>query len=451
MQYVCPPGSHLQGIGEEKGKVGAVLHYDAIFIGLVGGALIRLIVNQKLCLRRNLTFTFRFYMITKIAVRQQDVKNKQQSYKITIIHPSVGVNWSGGSEIFAIEMTRNLAAFFDVELLSGAKCGEYSRIAGGIPRAYTYNFINQPLIKNILYRFANHPDIIIEHLTNFFPCVIHCLTNSTDLIFPCNDYGGLAIAAVVRAIKGIPILYTEHNNLLAEGKCLKRNLCFSPDHLVVSNHKTAAFVRNIKSTQTVSIIPNGVDLQQFTPEGTKIDFGLKKPVVLCVASLNRNNHKRVDLVINAVSCLPQASLLLCGDGLDKEYFQTRGDKLLGSNRFKICMFPFQRMPEVYRSADIFTLASINEPFGFAYIEAMASGLPIVTTNDEMRRYIIGNSGILCDVTNSQIYADALTKVLQENWQKKSLNNAFRFSWDNIALKYRDVILETIKRKQEQAG
>ncbi|MEM7714188.1 MAG: glycosyltransferase [Cyanobacteria bacterium P01_A01_bin.68] len=387
-------------------------------------------------------------MISKKAVRQQDVKNKKHPYKITIIHPSAGVNWSGGSEIFAIEMARHLAAFFDVELLSGAECGEYSRIAGGIPRTYTYDFIKQPLIKCLLHPFTNHPEILIEHLTNFLPCVTNCLLNSADLIFPCNDYGGLAIAATVRAIKGTPILYTEHNGLLAQGKCLTRNLYFSPDSLVVLDEKTAAFARNIKPMQQVSIIPNGVDLEQFTPQGSKIDFGLTKPVVLCVASLNRNNHKRVDLAINAVSRLPQASFLLCGDGPDKDYFKAQCDKLLGSNRFKICSFPFQRMPEVYRSADVFTLPSINEPFGFAYIEAMASGLPVVATDDKIRRHIVGDSGILCDVTNPEIYAEALGKVLKKNYQQKSINNAFRFSWDVIALKYRDMILETIKISNE---
>ncbi|MBV6625062.1 MAG: glycosyltransferase [Rivularia sp. (in: Bacteria)] len=372
-------------------------------------------------------------------------KHKKDSDKITIIHPSAGVNWSGGSEIFAIEIARRLSTYFEVELLSGAECGDFSRISGGIPRAYTYDLINQPLVKNLVHRFANHPEIVIEHLTNFLPCFIHCLTNSTDLIFPCNDYGGLAVAAAVRAIKNTPIIYTEHNSLLAQGKCLRRNLRFSPDHLIVHNHKTAAFARNIKTNQQVSIIPNGVDLEKFTAQGSKIDFGLNTPVVLCVASLNRNNHKRVDLAINAVSHLPQASLVLCGDGPDKDYFQSQGDKLLGSNRFKICTFPFEKMPEVYRSADVFTLPSINEPFGFAYIEAMACGLPVVATNDEMRRYIIGSCGILCDVNNPQIYARSLSQVLQGESLLHPRKNAFRFSWDTVALKYRDVILNTIKK------
>jgi len=385
-------------------------------------------------------------MISKRSVWQQGVNNKKHSYKITIIHPSAGVSWSGGSEIFAIEISRRLSTYFNVELLSGAKCGEFSRLCGGMPRTYTYDFINQPFIKNLVHRFANHPEIIIEHLTNFFPCVTRCLINTADLIFPCNDYGGLAIAATVRAIKGTPILYTEHNGLLAKGKCLKRNLGFSPDNLVVFDEKTAAFARNIKPTQQLNIIPNGVDLEKFTPEGSKMDFGLNKPIVLCVASLNLNNHKRVDLAIKAVSRLAEASLLLCGDGLDKNYFQAQGDKLLGSNRFKICSFPFEIMPQVYRTADVFTLPSINEPFSLAYMEAMASGLPVVTTDDEIRRNLVGDSGILCDVTNPEIYANALVKLLKENWQQKAINNAVRFSWNSIALRYRDVILQTIESR-----
>lgn len=380
----------------------------------------------------------------------EESQTKRKPYKITIIHPSAGVNWSGGSEIFAIEMTRRLSAYFDVELLSGAECGEFSRETGGVSRAYTYDFINRALTKKIVNRFANHPEIVIEHLTNFLPCVTRCLTNSADLIFPCNDYGGLAIAAAVRAIKGTPILYTEHNGLLAQGKCLKRNLHFSPDRLIVFDKKTAAFARNIKPTQQINIIPNGVDLKRFTSQGTKMNFGLTTPVALCVASLNRNNHKRVDLAIKAISRLSQVSLLLCGDGPDRDYFQKQGDKLLGSNRFKICTFPFEKMPEVYRSVDIFTLPSINEPFSLAYMEAMASGLPVVTTDDEMRRYIVGDSGILCDVTNTEKYADALFQVLKVkiNLQQKAVNNVLRFSWDTIAVKYRDAILETIKTKQK---
>jgi len=214
-------------------------------------------------------------------------------------------------------------------------------------------------------------------------------------------------------------------------------LRFHPNQLVVFSEAMAAFVRSVQPQQNVSIIPNGVDINRFTPVGKHIDFCLPKPIVLCVASLKRHSHKRIRLAMEAVARLPQASLLLCGDGIDRDYFQAKGDELLGKERFKIQSFPYEQMPAVYRSADVFTLPSIDEPFGMAYVEAMASGLPVVATDDEMRRQIVGNAGSLCDVKNPDIYAAAMGEILTQDWQVRARQNALRFSWENIALRYRD--------------
>jgi glycosyltransferase involved in cell wall biosynthesis len=218
--------------------------------------------------------------------------------------------------------------------------------------------------------------------------------------------------------------------------------------VVVFHETVAAFVRTLQPKQAVSVIPNGVDIDRFTPEGACIDLGLTRPIVLCVASVYRNTHKRIELAMQAVARLPKASLIVCGDGPDRAYFQALGDKLLGSERFALRSFPFERMPEVYRSADVFTLPSIGEPFGLAYLEAMASGLPVVATDDQMRRYIIGSSGILCDVTDPVTYANAIAEVLNGTWRARSRQNALRFNWDALALCYRDVILETIEHSQK---
>jgi glycosyltransferase involved in cell wall biosynthesis len=372
----------------------------------------------------------------------------KQPYRIVMVHPSAGVNWSGGSEIFAIELVRHLNSYFEVELLSGAACGDFSYPAGGIPRVDAYKLVRHPLLAPLFHRFASHPEILIEHLSNFLPCAIHCLTHSTDLIFPCNDYGGLAMAAVVRAIKGTPILFTEHVGLMGGGVSLTRNLRFQPDRLVVFSESTAAFAHNLRPSQPVSIIPNGVDVHRFTPDGDRLDLNLPKPVVLCVASLKRNSHKRIELAMQALARLPKASLLLCGDGLDRDYFQALGEKLLGRERFAIKSVPYQQMPLIYRSADAFTLPSIDEPFGLAYLEAMASGLPIVATDDQMRRYIVGNGGVLCDVTNLDSYANALSMVLEGDWQARARETALGFSWDAIARRYRDVIIKTINQAKK---
>ncbi len=372
----------------------------------------------------------------------------QRSYRVVLVHPSAGINWSGGSEIFAIELASRLSTYFDVELLAGDRCSQFYYPAGGIGRTKARQILNNLAIASLLKHFFTHSDIAIEHLTSFLPCAFRLLTHPADLIFPCNDYGGLAMAAFVRTLIGTPMIYTEHTGLLAQGRLLARNLRFRPDHLVVFSEAMANFARTLRPSQPTTIIPNGVDTNRFTPQGEDIDLGLNKPLVLCVASLNRHNHKRVELAIQAVALLPKVSLLICGDGIDRAYFQSLGDRLLGSDRFAIEIFPSHQMPKVYRSVNAFTLPSINEPCALSYLEAMASGLPIVTTDDEMRRYMVGDAGILCDVTDIENYAAAINKVLSGDWLQKAIINASRFSWDTIALSYRNVILQTIMQSDK---
>lgn len=371
-------------------------------------------------------------------------------YRVVLVHPSAGLNWSGGSEIFAIELSRRLSAYFDVELISGDVCTPDCYPISTIDRIKAKSFVSHPLVAPLLRPIATHPEVAIEYFTSFFPSAMRLLKSPADLIFPCNDYGGLAMAASIRKLQGTPILFTEHLGLIANGSLLKRNLRFRPDRLVVFSEEIATFARNIQPTQPISIIPNGVSLDRFTP-GSGRDFGLRGTIVLCVASLKRGSYKRIELAIEAVSRLPQASLLLCGDGSDRAYFESLGNKVLGAERFALCSVTYEQMPEIYRSADVFTLPSLAEPFGLSYIEAMATGLPVVAPDDSMRRYIVGDAGIFCDVTNVDDYAKAIELAIDSDWGDRPRQNASRFSWDAIAVRYRDLILETIAQSAKKSA
>lgn len=377
------------------------------------------------------------------------VNQAKLPHRVVLVHPSVGLNWSGGSEIFALELSRRLSNYFEVELLSGEVCHPSCYPIKTITRTQAKPVVNHPLVAPLLRPFTTHPEVAIEYFSSFFPSAKRLLQSPADLIFPCNDYGGLAMAAFIRALQGTPILFTEHHGLIADGSLLRRNLRFKPDRLVVFSEEIADFARNIQPAQPISIIPNGVDLTRFNWAGTSRDFGLKGTIFLCVASLKRDSYKRVESVIAAVSHLSEGSLLLCGDGSDRAYFQSLGNKVLGTDRFAICTVPFEQMPEIYRSADVFTLPSLAEPFGLSYIEAMASGLPVVAPDDGMRRYIIANAGILCDVTNAEEYGTALQQAANQDWGDQPRQNALRFGWEAIVAQYRDLILETIAQSDKK--
>ena len=351
--------------------------------------------------------------------------------KITIIHPHAGVNWKENSAIFAIELARHLDNYFEVELLSGADCGSFSRPIRSRPRSK---------VKSL----AHHPQIAIKHLTSFFPCIQYLLKNPTDLLLPQNGYAGLLVASCIRAIRGTPILFTEHHSLLNQGKYLQRNLGLQPDRLIALNPVVADSARRLAPHQLINTIPYGIDPREFCPEGKAIVTRLAQPCIIAVAPLNRDRHQRIELTIKAVSRLSEASLLICGDGIDKNYFQKLGDHLVGTERFQIKTFAYAQMPQVYRSANLFTCAATQEPRGLKYIEAMACGLPVVATDDAVRRYLIGNGGITCDVTNLDHYAQSLKQVLEKHWYcQQPRQNALKFSWQGIALLYYREILQTL--------
>jgi len=211
------------------------------------------------------------------------------------------------------------------------------------------------------------------------------------------------------------------------------NLWSFPDMFIALSSALKKWSGNVNPFVRSTYVPNGVDTQKFIPVGEKIDFGLKKPLILSVGALD--NDKRMDLVIKAVSKIKKGSLILVGKGKMEEKLRQLGKKLLG-DRFKIMSFNFKDMPKVYRSVDLFTLASPSyRSFEIVITEAMASGLPVVVNNDPIRSEIVGNSGILVDPENEIQYSEALAEALKTDWKNRPVSEASRFSWNKISNDY----------------
>lgn len=216
------------------------------------------------------------------------------------------------------------------------------------------------------------------------------------------------------------------------------NLQWSPDVYIGLSKKAVNWAKKINKKTKCIYIPNAVDLKKFTPPGGKLTLDLEKPVVLCVCAFDK--WKRIDLVIKAVAKLKKGSLLIVGDGSQKKELTDLGTRLLGRQRFKIIQKPYEKMPLVYRSADLFTLASKpTEAFGIVYLEAMASGLPVVAPADELRKEIIGNAGLFCNVVNIDEYRKTLEEALKTYFGNRPREQAEKFSWDKIANDYERIL------------
>ena len=360
--------------------------------------------------------------------------------KIAIIQPSIG-NILAGAEIVAIELAKELKNYCDVTVLCEKKVAGIEDISLEIPVLNRNRVINSKniFIKTlnfILGKFSDNPEIAIEYISSSVPVFFHLLFNSYDVLYPHYNWGGLWICNLVRMLKGTPILYTEHGSHLP--KCYTRNLKFKPDKYIALNKEFENRIKQQYPNINVEYIPNGVNFNEFNPHIKPKEIDLPHPVILAVG---RNDEiKRLNLVIDAVSKTNNVSLVLVSTGKNLDELEQTGNKKIGSNRFKLYRHVNpDKISEFYTACDIFTLPSDGEACSLVYIEAMACNKPSVAPNDAARSEIIGEAGILCNVTNIDEYVNALNKALSMDWGNIPYEKAKNLNWKAIAKQYYSVI------------
>ena len=260
------------------------------------------------------------------------------------------------------------------------------------------------------------------------------LKKKYDLIIPTNGRWQVIIVRKIAWLTGAKMIVSGQSGIGWDDRV---NLYAFPNAFVALSSKALDWAKKVNPFVKSLYIPNGVDLEKFTFKGSPFKVSLKRPIVLAVGAFTE--QKRMDLAIKAVAKIGNASLLMVGGGGDlKDKLNNDGKRLMG-DRFELISVPFEKMSEVYRAVDVFTLPSASsEAFGNVLVEAMASGLPVVATDDAIRREIVGDAGILVDPTNTEKYSEALQKALDMNWNGKPRRQAEKFFWDEIAKKYEEL-------------
>ena len=279
------------------------------------------------------------------------------------------------------------------------------------PLSYLYltpsSFQIKRFIFKVLKQFKSDPPDILMPLNNGWMSLfskIFCLKHKTKLILP--GFSGI-------------------------GWDDRVNLWLNPDVFIACTDYQAQWAKKINPRANVKAINIGVNTDRFKPEGKKFKTKLKPPIVLSVAGPQK--YKRIDLAIQAVNQLRNASLLVVGQ--QPANINQLGEKLLGS-RYQNIQVDYQNLDPVYRAADIFTLPSeSHEAYGISILEALASNLPVVVNRDEIRKELVGHIGLLVDPTDLNQYTQALKTALNKNFGNRPRQQALKFSWDAIANQY----------------
>jgi glycosyltransferase involved in cell wall biosynthesis len=112
------------------------------------------------------------------------------------------------------------------------------------------------------------------------------------------------------------------------------------------------------------------------------------------------------------------------------------------------------MPAVYRQADVFLHMSQAEPFGIVYLEAAASGLPVVTRDGAAPRWILGDTAVYVDGLDPPGVARGIRAASDPAVRCRLARKARQrvvsdWTWQVQAEKYRRFLRSLVEHDREQ--
>lgn len=211
------------------------------------------------------------------------------------------------------------------------------------------------------------------------------------------------------------------------------------------------------------IIPNGVDVQHFSPDASPIsEFCDGKMNILFVGRLEK--RKGFDYLLEAYKKvkqeIPNSRLIVVGPGtvLRRKY-----ESQIIEDGIKDVIFAgyasYNELPRFYKTADVFCAPATSwESFGIVLLEAMATAKPVVASNIEGYAGVVTNSveGLLVPPKDSESLTRALLYLMKDETLRREIGARGRlkaqdYSWEHIALRILDFYNEALNKHVETNG
>jgi glycosyltransferase involved in cell wall biosynthesis len=220
----------------------------------------------------------------------------------------------------------------------------------------------------------------------------------------------------------------------------------------ISTHLRDRAIRFGASPESITLVPNGVEVDRFDRERfdeseleeLRSRLGVEgKRVIVSVSRLALKNG--LDTLLRALALVvrtdPDASLVLVGDGEDRAKLESLARELGVRDRvvFAGTVAP-DEAARYLAMADVFSRPSLSEGLGTAFLEAMACRLPVVAPSVGGIRDFLkdGENGLLCEAGDAESVARALSRVLRDPVMARRLGDAGRdlvareYRWESVA-------------------
>ncbi len=188
---------------------------------------------------------------------------------------------------------------------------------------------------------------------------------------------------------------------------------------------------------------NGVNLARFSPEGASFEVS-GSPIYLTIGGIEprKNSIRLLQAFKQALSEFPNARLIIAGGATLFDYQSYRQEfftiaRALNLENALILpgILSDKDLPALYRCADAFVFPSVKEGWGLVILEAIASGLPVITSNQPpFTEFLNDRQAMLVDPYSIDAIAQAMCSVFQsaDSLRQYSRSILSQYSWEASA-------------------
>lgn len=232
------------------------------------------------------------------------------------------------------------------------------------------------------------------------------------------------------------------------------------DFVQVISEYLKNWARNMGYKGEIEVVPNGADIEKFKAQKEKFldnlkkELGIEKNEKVIITTSRLVEKNAVDDIIRALTFLPEYyKLLIVGGGelfyelrnLTNELRLTKRVLFLGNTEH-------DKLPQYLHISDVFVRPSLSEGMGNSFIEAMASGVPIVATKvggilDFLKD---GSTGLFCGIHNPRGIAEKIELFMKDMpLRDKIIKNAHKivsekYDWNLIAKDMKEKVFDKLE-------
>ncbi len=198
------------------------------------------------------------------------------------------------------------------------------------------------------------------------------------------------------------------------------------------------------SSDKIRVVGNGVDINKFyaldkRQERAELNISVNAKVLVSVGALveRKGFHRVIEALPELITKYPDLIYLIIGGDSPEGNIRNQLEQQVKTLELEkhvqfLGALSSEQLKKPLSTADIFTLSTANEGWANVFLEAMACGLPVVTTDVGGNREVVNNDdlGIIVPFDDKQALVNALFQSLERTWDKENIiayarNNA----WD----------------------